>query len=64
MYFFIYILQIGVPEWIVDLRHEAAHGDLPPLVSLRAAANWALHWLKVKFSYGYLGYMYYIYDRL
>jgi hypothetical protein len=31
--------QIGLPLWIVDLRHDSAHNDLPSLVSLRLAAQ-------------------------
>ncbi len=31
--------SIGLPIWIVDLRHDAAHNDLPSLVSLRIAAK-------------------------
>ncbi|KAK3585727.1 hypothetical protein CHS0354_020295 [Potamilus streckersoni] len=38
--------EIGVPEWIVELRHDATHGALPSLPVLRAGARWALNWLK------------------
>jgi Las1-like. len=31
--------QIGLPLWIVDLRHDSAHNELPSLVSLRLAAQ-------------------------
>jgi len=31
--------QIGLPLWIVDLRHDSAHNELPSLVALRLAAN-------------------------
>ena len=30
---------IGIPSWVVDLRHDAAHNDLPSLVALRLAAK-------------------------
>lgn len=40
---------MGVPEWIVELRHNATHGSLPSLSMLRSAAQWALQWLKVEF---------------
>lgn len=41
--------EFGVPEWIVELRHEATHGALPSLNALRAAAKWAIFWLKEQF---------------
>ena len=31
--------SIGLPIWVVDLRHDAAHNDLPSLASLRIAAK-------------------------
>lgn len=31
--------QIGLPSWIVDLRHDSAHNELPSLVPLRLAAR-------------------------
>ncbi|XP_043272944.1 uncharacterized protein [Venturia canescens] len=38
--------QLEIPEWIVNLRHDAAHGhELPSLGSLRMAANILLTWL-------------------
>ena len=37
--------QIGLPALFVDLRHEAAHGDMPSLTNLRGAAKRALQWL-------------------
>ncbi|CBJ48933.1 conserved unknown protein [Ectocarpus siliculosus] len=42
--------EIGLPTWIVDIRHEAAHKQLPGIVSLRLAADflvdylWRRHW--------------------
>jgi len=30
---------LGLPGWVVDLRHDAAHGELPTLPSLRMAAK-------------------------
>lgn len=41
--------RLGVPSWIVDLRHAATHDNLPSLAELRAAANWCLQWLKTEF---------------
>ncbi len=37
--------QIGLPASFVDLRHEATHGDLPNLGTLREKANEAVQWL-------------------
>ncbi|CAM9608773.1 unnamed protein product, partial [Choristocarpus tenellus] len=34
--------EIGIPTWIVDIRHEAAHKELPTLVTLRLAADFLL----------------------
>ncbi|KAH3850339.1 ribosomal biogenesis protein LAS1L-like [Dreissena polymorpha] len=40
---------LGVPNWIVDLRHESTHAALPSLTEFRAAAAWCLEWLKSQF---------------
>lgn len=37
--------QIGLPALFVDLRHEATHGDMPSLTSLRNATHRAMQWL-------------------
>ena len=37
--------QVGLPAVLVDLRHEATHGDMPSLTELRSAAKRALQWL-------------------
>ncbi|XP_015188586.1 PREDICTED: uncharacterized protein LOC107072843 [Polistes dominula] len=38
--------QINIPEWVVNLRHDAAHGhELPSIDVLRLAANLLLTWL-------------------
>lgn len=31
--------QIGLPGWVVDIRHDSAHNELPSLVPLRLAAK-------------------------
>ena len=41
--------RLGVPAWIVDLRHAATHDALPSLTELRAASNWCLQWLQTEF---------------
>ena len=35
----------GMPRVLVDVRHEAAHNELPSLPLLRLAAEQALAWL-------------------
>ncbi|XP_011302966.1 uncharacterized protein [Fopius arisanus] len=38
--------QLKIPEWIVNLRHDAAHGhDLSSITLLRMASNILLRWL-------------------
>lgn len=37
--------QIGLPVLFVDIRHEGAHGEMPPLEILRGATRQALQWL-------------------
>ncbi|ETK75020.1 hypothetical protein F441_18699 [Phytophthora nicotianae CJ01A1] len=38
--------RIGIPLWIVDLRHESSHNQLPSLPVLRFAAQHLLAWLR------------------
>lgn len=39
--------KLGVPDWIIDLRHNTAHNNsLPTLQLLREAADIALEWLQ------------------
>lgn len=47
------VFQVGLPLWIVDLRHEATHRSFPSLELLRTAADFALNFLKVSFRVGY-----------
>jgi ribosomal biogenesis protein LAS1 len=35
----------SVPEWLVELRHETTHGQMPGLTLLRAAVQFGLVWL-------------------
>ncbi|RPD81634.1 Las1-domain-containing protein [Lentinus tigrinus ALCF2SS1-7] len=37
--------QLGLPPWLVELRHAATHEDLPSLEVLRDAAKEAMTWL-------------------
>ena len=41
--------QIGLPSWIVDLRHDSAHNELPTLIPLRLAAKTLLGFLMEKY---------------
>jgi Las1-like len=48
--------KLGIPGWIVQLRHDATHQQLPPLSSLRMGATSLLAFLDwaVYFIYGRL----------
>ncbi|KAH7912990.1 Las1-like-domain-containing protein [Hygrophoropsis aurantiaca] len=37
--------QLGLPSWLVELRHAATHENLPSLILLREAARESLSWL-------------------
>ncbi|CAH0493620.1 unnamed protein product [Peronospora farinosa] len=41
--------RIGIPLWIVDLRHESTHNQLPSLSVLRFAARHLLAWLRTNY---------------
>lgn len=42
--------KLSIPEWIVNLRHDAAHGtSLPDLFLLRAAAKFIAEWLHTNY---------------
>ena len=38
--------KIGMPAWVVELRHDATHNQLPSLAVLRSAAVDVLNWLR------------------
>ena len=38
--------QLGIPGWIVEIRHEATHNQLPSLVILRSACQYLLDWIE------------------
>ncbi|OQR88977.1 hypothetical protein ACHHYP_06537 [Achlya hypogyna] len=38
-------MRIGIPLWVVDVRHEAAHTKLPALPTLQLAASTLRQWL-------------------
>ncbi|XP_046380806.2 ribosomal biogenesis protein LAS1L-like [Haliotis rufescens] len=41
--------EIGIPEWIVSLRHEGTHRAMPSLDVLARGTQWAVEWLKHNF---------------
>jgi hypothetical protein len=41
--------QLGIPSWLVDVRHEASHNALPTLGVLRLAASTLLEFLKSQY---------------
>jgi len=41
--------DIGLPEWLVNIRHEATHYTLPSMDLLRNGVSVALEWLKLTY---------------
>jgi len=41
--------RLAVPEWLVELRHETTHGQMPGLIMLRAGVQFGLAWLDVHY---------------
>jgi len=41
--------DLGLPEWLVNIRHEATHYTLPSLDLLRNGTSVALEWLKLTY---------------
>ncbi|KAL8562453.1 hypothetical protein ACOMHN_008597 [Nucella lapillus] len=41
--------ELGIPEWIVRLRHDGSHGSLPCLDVLTRGVQWALSYLQEVF---------------
>lgn len=37
--------KIGIPDWMVELRHEIAHAQLPSLTAITSGVMFALNWL-------------------
>uniref|UniRef100_G3UV67 Uncharacterized protein n=1 Tax=Meleagris gallopavo TaxID=9103 RepID=G3UV67_MELGA len=40
------LLQVDIPIWVVDLRHELTHGKLPRLALCRKGCDVVLDWLR------------------
>jgi ribosomal biogenesis protein LAS1 len=41
--------QLGIPSWLVDIRHEASHNSLPSLEVLRLAATTLMDFLQKEY---------------
>ncbi|VDO62181.1 unnamed protein product [Onchocerca flexuosa] len=41
------VSDVGIPQWVVDIRHGATHSHLPSLENLRQAAMYCRSWLWV-----------------
>ena len=41
--------QLGVPSWLIEARHAASHGLMPPLSTVRVCMEFAMTWLKEKY---------------
>ena len=39
--------NLSLPEWLIDIRHQIAHGPFPSLTVLEKAVTFCLEWLKV-----------------
>ena len=39
-------VKVGLPKWLVDVRHESTHQALPSLQVLKLACNQALKWIE------------------
>jgi ribosomal biogenesis protein LAS1 len=42
------VQTMGLPRWVVDIRHEATHGQMPPMEMLRKAVDVCHRWLWVR----------------
>ena len=49
--------RIGLPQWLVELRHDATHGLLPTLPVLRSAADCILLWLNDNYWASQFGFL-------
>ncbi|KNC77973.1 hypothetical protein SARC_09584, partial [Sphaeroforma arctica JP610] len=41
--------ELGLPEWVVDFRHDATHTALPTLASCRMTGKFILEWLRFRY---------------
>ena len=43
--------KLGLPNWLVNIRHDASHNELPSLACLRSCATTLLEWINTKYYY-------------
>ncbi len=41
--------MLSIPRWIVDVRHDTAHGQMPSYDILKAAVTFCFHWLMINY---------------
>lgn len=41
--------EMAIPDWLVDVRHDATHSSLPSLEVLETGCHIALAWLKTNY---------------
>ena len=41
--------KVGIPDWLVGIRHEATHARMPSLAILKPGASLAMEWLKTNY---------------
>lgn len=39
------VQQLGIPSWLVEIRHNASHSHVPPIGTLRTAFQFCRQWL-------------------
>uniref|UniRef100_A0A1I7XN82 Bac_luciferase domain-containing protein n=1 Tax=Heterorhabditis bacteriophora TaxID=37862 RepID=A0A1I7XN82_HETBA len=39
------VKQLGIPSWVVEIRHNASHSHVPPIGTLRKAFEYSRQWL-------------------
>nr|CDJ98344.1 Las1 domain containing protein [Haemonchus contortus] len=39
------VQQLGIPSWLVEIRHNASHSHVPPIETLRMAFAFCREWI-------------------
>ncbi|KAK6018847.1 hypothetical protein OSTOST_15538, partial [Ostertagia ostertagi] len=42
------VQQLGIPSWLVEIRHNASHSHVPPIGTLRKAFIFCREWIWVR----------------